>query len=304
AVYIWDQAASGATWGAFSSDDYVVVNGTGVSWAGGSFVDTVDASNYWIAPFQGFFVEGDPTSSQDNVYFGNEMRLPSLTTNYDFTLKNAAKKQKMWFAIRQNSDQASCLVGFIDSASTGWDKYYDAKPNISNMGLSTLVNDSLEAAIQGLPSFTGEEQLILRATLNGDGNYTITIPAQLDMDNQEVWLIDPVYGAEHPLHQEDYLFLEASGLTHRDFIIVFKDPNAVTVLEKNNTSTFFGLKNENGKWVYTADAQVRLFNLSGKLVDSYSVKHNDPWTGTPGREEVVVYMSNKNGRSFSLKMGM
>lgn len=304
AVYIWDQAASGATWGDFSSDDYVVVNGTGVSWAGGSFVDTVDASNYWIAPLQGFFVEGDPSANQDNVYFGNEMRLPSLANNYDYSLKSAVKKQKMWFAIRQNTDQASCLVGFIDSATTAWDKYYDAKPNISNMGLSTLVEDSLEAAIQGLPSFTGEEQLILRATLSGDGNYAITIPAQINMDNQEVWLIDPVYGAEHPLHQEDYLFVEASGLTHRDFIIVFKDPNAVTVLEKDKDNSFFGLENQNGKWRYSADAQVRLFDLSGKLMNSYMVKQNDPWTGTPRSEEVIVFMSDKKGHSFTAKMGM
>jgi hypothetical protein len=163
AVYIWDQDKSAAEWDGFGSSDYTAINGTGASWVGDEFADTTDASNFMIALFQGFFVEGQGALAANGM-FANAMRDPALVGVYAHSFKSKQDKNKLWLKVEQGGAKSTCLIGFLEGATKKWDRNFDASPLGGELSVVSLV-DEKPAMIQSLPPFSVQYTVVFQVQL-------------------------------------------------------------------------------------------------------------------------------------------
>lgn len=291
AVYIWDQSSFVDQWG-FGTEDYSVVNGTGNIWVGRESLDTIDITNFWISPFQGFFVEG--FGSPAPVSFSNDMRSPELTTNEEWTFKIGGEKQKLWFQLRRPADQVKteALLGFLPNATEDWDRLYDARPNEGAFGLASLVGDE-KAVIQGLPQFTGNEIVRWVGTFDKVGEYQFYFDRSSEFEG-EVWLKDDVLDEVVKLELETPYSFFQSETGARNFTMYFMDPGVIGVDENGIASRTFLQTNKDG---FTAleKGQVRVFDLGGKLIQDYSIGKNESIRPTNNQGVFIVHFENQNG---------
>ncbi|MFT5336230.1 MAG: hypothetical protein ACI9YL_000223 [Luteibaculaceae bacterium] len=295
AVYIWDQGSFPDQWG-FVSTEYSVVNGTGASWVGGAFVDTLDASTFWISPYQGFFVEGVGTAAA--VQFDNGMRDPALDATPTWTFKSGEKK-KIWVQLRDplNLLKTEALVGFLEGATEGWDNLYDARPNSSGFHLASLVGDQ-RAVIQGLPPFTGDEVIQWEALTNLPGEYEFVKDRDFNLPD-DVWLKDLSTDEVVKLTEEPLVFTQELGNAFRFFEMYFKDPSTVGVQETFNTSSQFAQK-ENTATV-NANGTISVFDTGGRLIDQYDLILGEELR-TPSVSGVYLFKFQNSNSTEVLKM--
>ena len=269
AIYIWDQSGFVNQWG-FESEEYAIINGTGASWAGNPGADTIDADNFWISPFQGFFVEGVGTAAA--VTFDNGMRDPALSVNPSWSFKSGAEKQKVWFHLRNESNQLyfESLLGFLDGATEDWDNLYDASPNSSGFHLVSMVGED-QAVIQGLPQHTGDEVILWEAKTPTVGTYTFTKDRDFQFD-VDIWLKDLTTQGIVKISEEDFVFTETASNSTRYFEMYFKDPE-VGIEEEQiaDVNKRIFVKSTNGTMI-TEEGNISVYDIQGRIVQQYELR--------------------------------
>ena len=304
AMYIWDQSSFNTTWG-FESEDYVVINGSG---AVGPDVSGYpdDISDFWIAPFQGFMVEGVDDETPDAVEFENYMRDPDLITEYGHSFKSGDKR-KMWLGLQEYGLEqplkTSCLIAFMPEATNKWDRVYDASNNAEGMAISSLVelgNDVVKkAVIQGLPTFSGNEELNLQMDLPAAGEFALALDSLVNMDGQEIWIIDPQRQSQHKLDESSYLFVaENSGPYF--LTLQFREPasNPIGIAEVG--TAIYPFEYSNGTITILKDGTGLISNVVGQLVYRGGVNKGEEIAVTDF--PVVFLFTDANGKQYSRKI--
>lgn len=309
AIYIWDQGGFVDQWG-FASSDYTVVNGlgvvapdaTGFTNAGSA----IDADDFWIPTFQGFFVEGLSAAPAASVLFTNAMRDPALANPYSWSFKNGDAKKRLWLSLRSKDGatklKTSSLIGFEEDATLGWDKKYDATSNKGDLYLASqmVMLDHLgnitglkDLVIQGLPTFTGNEQIPFKLSFPSAGNYDLFIEDTLGFAGQEIWIHDQKNGNKWQISESPYVFEVGANEQYRHIEIHFREPGTVSVLDHPLA------KNQNlwrvsDGFMSKVEGEIKVYDFAGRLVQSQKIKVNQEFQ-ISDRGQVVVQL-NKKGR--------
>ena len=113
----------------YSPDDYLLINGTGTSIPGALSV---------IGAGQGFFVKMNHNSASPsgNATFTNDMRGTDVSNNQFYRSANTTysdEKHRIWLnLVNPNQIATSLLVGYVEEATNGVDRIYDAETKLKN----------------------------------------------------------------------------------------------------------------------------------------------------------------------------
>ena len=262
-IYLWDDF--GSRTGRGTNSDYVTVNMVGT--AAASRAGNHGNWDGYLRSGQGFFVQLD--SSKTNVGFADSMR----TTNNNgdgafFRSIDEIASLKFNLTDNQKDNFSESLVGFVNGATKGVDKLYDASL-FSNNGtqLYSLINDK-KFAIQGLPSLNGESKFSLGLRSEQAEELTISLSSIKNVSNEYVVLLtDKKNGLTVNLTQEsEYKFSAEKGVDNNRFDITVT--NGTTSIESVNTTG-------NGSLYYQISNQSLLLGMKGAKGISTRIEISD-----------------------------
>jgi hypothetical protein len=237
-----------------------------------------------IAAGQGFMIEGSIPSSTNQVVFKNSMRLTG--TNSQFYRNgsenrnsnegtNTIEKHRFWIEVISEDATAykQILIGYIQNATNGIDKGYDAKVfDIGNqVFLYTKVDETI-LGIQGKALPFQENDVVplgFKSTVNG--NYKIRL-SDFDglFENQTIYIEDTYSNSIHNLKESDYSFSTISGTFEDRFKIRYTNPNLLTTNQQefndNSILTYQQYQELIINSMLTEIKEIALTDVSGRLI--------------------------------------
>ncbi|RAK20121.1 hypothetical protein B0I03_10810 [Flavobacterium aquaticum] len=275
----------------YSPDDYLLINGTGTSIPGALSV---------IGAGQGFFVKmnHNTTSPSGNAIFTNDMRGTDVSNNQFYRSANTTysedtdEKHRIWLnLVNPNQIATSLLVGYVEEATNGVDRIYDAETKLKNNFEVYSIVDNQYFNIQGkaLP-FTTTDEVPLGFTTNQNGIHTFGLTAVdgLFEGNQEIYIQDLELNIIHNLKESPYSFTTEAGNNNTRFVLKFSNETLGNEDFINNESVVIYTNdalnieaNENIKEVLVYDTLGRLISQnkkvnSNKYRETQVLKSNSP----------------------------
>ncbi|MHA7942518.1 hypothetical protein ACJOV8_005565 [Formosa sp. 3Alg 14/1] len=234
-----------------------------------------------ISSGQGFYVQLAEGAAEGKAVFTNDIRYDEdgmaydnshfFKTNVETTANN--DKQLVWLSLIDASNaSASALIGYVQGATLGKDRMYDAYSDMQGLDLYTMVEDS-KMVIQGRPlPFSASDFIPLGANLPATGSYKIAIgdlQGSEFMDNARgIYLEDTYLKLEHDLRSSPYEFSGEQGDIKDRFILRFEQ--TLSIEDSVASSTYVNIINDvlNVKSLKNIKA-VNVFDISGKKVTSF-----------------------------------
>ena len=274
-IYFWTHNTA-ANNNKYSSDDYAMytVNTGGIMATSQGQIPTEH-----IASGQGFFVEA---IQQGSLEFNNSMRVKENNDTF-FKIestknKELVQKDKIWLNLYNEQGAFSqILIGFIDGASNIYESGYDGLRLDANNYLSffSLIEDQ-KLAIQGLPSFNGDEIIPLGFTSKIEDETTLKISIDhLEgiFNDKNIYLFDKELNKTHLLTKEEYVFeLKDQGSFNDRFSLQFSSAvlNIDDDNELNNNEKLIILKNGNSLEVKTTKNSIinsiNIYDILGRSI--------------------------------------
>lgn len=255
---------------------YVSYNATGAN--------PPESTDGFIGSGQGFFVQVDDSAAEGAVTFTNSMRYDADENAYNnsqFFRANETsnstqdlEKHLVWLSLVDANDvSASTLVGYVEGATLGKDRLFDAYSDEESMRLYSMV-DGENMVIQGRPlPFDDADVVPLGLELPENGIYKIAIgnlQGNVFIDNaQDIYLEDTLLNIEHNLRESPYSFTGVEGETNDRFNLIY-----VTTLSINDnimSDTFAYVKAgtlhvKSGSHI----KDVKVYDINGRQVISYA----------------------------------
>ncbi len=215
----------------YASNDYMVYNKTGTTTAKPTGVDF----NGYIAAGQAFFVQA---IADGNVKFLNTMRRTGTNVNSQFlratnnsTVQNDVRAtnesaaNRLWLNLTNtNGAFKQILVGFMEGATNGIDRSYDAAALNGNTFINMYsIAEGQKLSIQGRAMPFDATQIIpLGFSTTVAGTFNISL-GKFDgvFQSQDVYLLDNLTGEMQPLKGASYTFTTASGTFDNRFELHF-----------------------------------------------------------------------------------
>ncbi|MEO5788483.1 MAG: hypothetical protein ACOH2D_05120 [Gelidibacter sp.] len=288
------------------SDDYLTYNLT---------ASTDKDFKGYIASGQGFMaqVEADPTNKY--VKFTNAMRFgPTGESAYDNTQfyrgtgssntssNESTEKQLIWLALTEESQMATvAVVGYVEGATNGKDKLYDANSGPGSMRLYSVLEDS-DFLIQGraLP-FEDSDKVSLGIEILKNGIYKIGIDhlkgSLMLNEDQGIYLEDTYNNVIHNLRNSPYSFTANAGDVKDRFVLRYTNKTP-SVDDNQMSETFVYVKNEQ---LYVKASKniesVVVYDLTGKKLMDYKLegfadKFNSQFQFPKGAYLTVIKLEN------------
>lgn len=272
AVRIWTHGTSPSTsipnpfYGSYQSNysinDYIIYNSTGSSTGPSVF-------NGYIAGGQGFFtIMNDGTASTQNVVFTNAMRSRTYDNSQFYRSAVASNtsendKNRIWLElINSNNQSAKTLIGYVNGATMGKDRMYDAVALPSTRTSIYSIVDSKSMAIQGRFPFNIDDTVHLGVKITNSGINSIGVFAVDGLfQEQDIYLEDLYLNVIHDIRATAYTFTAPIGEYENRFILRFKTPLL--------SNTDFNL-NENVVQVYS-DQFIHVKSLTDVNIKSIQV---------------------------------
>ncbi len=268
----------------------------------------------YISSCQGFFVEG---LKKGVLTFKNEMRTVEHNDNFfkSNKPKDSVNKNKIWLNLTNNQGAFSqILIGFIDGATTAFDNNFDG-PRIDTQNPINFYSlaDDKPYAIQGLPSFQGNEkiQLGLHSRIQEETLLTIGIDhLKGDFTQTEIILYDKVLNKNHNLLHSPYSFVlrESLKINNRFELMFMSEPKVNPVTTEEPTRIVWQLIQEmllistNTKDTIT---RLEIFDLNGRKLKDHSVHTNlvdINWSGFPSRSIYILRAKLEDSRTLVTKI--
>jgi hypothetical protein len=268
----------------YSVGDYLTWNFTGTTCC------PVAADDLFIGAAQGFVIQmKDGATGSDVVTFNNTMRSAAFPNNVFYRTGNhhtgnddnvdGLERHRIWLdLVDGNTMSDRALVGYIEGATNDRDGFYDANTLITpSMTLYSLIGTEA-FTIQGrnLP-FDENDKVPLGLIVPAAGTFKIAIAAVdglFTSAGRNIYLEDKDLQIIHNLRQEPYSFSANAGTFNNRFILRFDD-GSLGVNE--NTATDLSAFIHSDKLFVSANEnieKIEIFEVSGKLVKTYTPKEN------------------------------
>jgi hypothetical protein len=244
-----------------------------------------------IGSGQAFFVKvlDQDTPDESTIEFRNTMRFDGASQVLDNTQffrtntgsANASiEKERIWLTIvSDNNTSSSTLIGYIDGATFGKDRLFDAYPrSASGLSLYSFI-DQYRMVIQGRPLPFDELDVVPLGTyIPNTGVYTIAID-KLDgivvVNNDTSIILEDTYtGVFHDLKEAPYRFNAQKGAYNDRFMLRF-DANQLSTNEVEIADTFVFVKNKR----LTVSSEVvingiQVYDITGKEILKVQPQNN------------------------------
>ena len=288
AVYIWSRAnaisdaAADPYYDDFSynyPDSYITFNSTG---------SNPPNFNGNIAAGQSFFVKVDDASSAGDILFSNTMRFDNSGDVYDNSeffspqiLSRNDEKQLIWLSmVDASNNSATTLVGFVNGATEGRDRLYDAYMNSFNeLRLYSLLEES-KMSIQGFPlPLEAEDKVSLGVVTPISGSYQIAIEKLQGSivlhENTDIYLEDTLLEVFHDLKQSPYSFTIEDGVLDNRFVLRFNANELLSTDQAtlNDTNAYI-INNELHVNSQSNIREIIIYDVSGKEVVHFKLSEN------------------------------
>ncbi|WP_040756236.1 T9SS type A sorting domain-containing protein [Winogradskyella psychrotolerans] len=240
-----------------------------------------ESTNGFIGSGQGFFVQVDESATEGSVTFTNAMRSNDADVAHDnsefYRGTNDAQdleKHLVWLSLIDATDvSASTLVGYVDGATLGKDRLFDAYSDDNAMRIYSVVNNE-EMVIQGRPlPFENADVVPLGVELPENGIFKIAIG---DLDGSVfadtsvgIYLEDTVLNTEHDLRTSPYAFSGVQGKINDRFNLRYIMSLSIDDNEMSNTFAYVkdGTLNVRSG---TVIKDVKVYDINGRQVISYA----------------------------------
>lgn len=224
-VSIWEDG--GSENGRRSNADYITANAIG----------TVNGTNKnfegYLGSAQGFFV--NVTTNGVDVVFNDDMKVLGNNTDANFFRQDAKSNAGIKLALNdvKNSRSSELLIGFMDDATAGIDRLYDAPKLIANQDLQfySLIEDG-RFAIQGIPYKSGISTE-LAFDLGEDAEMEMEILALSGLEENMTFLLkDNLTGRTYDLSQVSHInFTASKGSNQNRFSLTYTAKGVLSLEE-------------------------------------------------------------------------
>ena len=270
-VYLWTHSTPvSQESGDYSFNDYATYNRTGGTGVGDGVVPSKN-----IGSSQGFLVRG---IKKGQVVFKNSMRMID-SNNVFFKRRNVKKdtkyleKDRIWLNLTTNQGGFNqLLVGFIEEASSEFDRGYDALKNqrSNKIGFYSLQKEN-KLAIQGLGSFNSSEKVNLGFDTRIDNRtYSISIAdTEGKLKRAEIILTDHYLGVSHNLKEGEYSFVQNERGAFPDRFTLSLTPYHQEVSEPLKEMAEVLISNEGNRFSIRSKSKVqrfRMYDLMGRML--------------------------------------
>ena len=286
----------------YTDADYLTYNSSGSSNGAGTF-------NGFIAAGQGFMVNmvNGPMANL-NVTFNNALR--STTNNSQFfkstkekkiqSKQDSVEKHRIWLDLLSPSYSLNrILVGYIEGATMGRDRMYDAKnKTLSSQNFYSLIDDE-SFIIQGRSvPFDQNDAIPIGMNIVENGSHMIAVgevDGVFENGAQTIYLKDKVLDVIHNLSVLPYTFTVEEGEINDRFEIIFNrrlstddniiGSNDLLILELQNGDVRFSVGQNHkiksveiidilGRTLYRlkGDSNSEIYNLSNLSQATYIAK--------------------------------
>jgi hypothetical protein len=267
--------------------------------------------NATIKVGQGFLVRNSAlanTQTEWSVKFNNLMRIPS-TGGVFYKNFDEPEAHKFWLGLydQQGEKMAQILLGYMESATNGFDKQYDAE----RMGSSPLYSlmDEGKMAIQAraLP-FNHNDVILLGFVAKNNGSFRITLDDMTGLfaEGQEILIKDKVANIVHNLSLGDYTFDANQGTYNHRFEIIYKKKpsfiksiSSVNNIEINKINHQIEINSSIDKIT-----SIQVFNISGRLLmEENDINKLNYTVQTSGIEPSIIIVRGitETGETFNRK---
>ena len=238
-----------------------------------------------IASGQSFFIEG---ASNGNITFNNSMRVNSGNDQFFRApaSKNSKNEQdKIWLNLTTDYGAFNqLLIGFINGATDGIDRSYDAHKFGGGWVSFYSIADGEHLAVQGRKALNEKESVKLG--FSSYVNETEILKIGIDKlegkfkeSEYEIYLKDKFLNKIHDLNQQDYEFInESKGIYNDRFELVIQKSAILHVEEDVLNNQLIIKKSEGQLRVSTSNNSIisnfQAYNLLGKLLIDKSPNKN------------------------------
>ena len=260
----------------YNGNNYAVYNGTGGNAATVPADVTYNAiiPDGTVAVGQGFLVQLQNVGVNQEVFFKNKngANFLRIAGDADFYQKNNETKDRFWLKlIAPNNMQNTQLIGYVEGATDGYERDYDAKAisdTSSNLFYSVLDQEKL--IIQGRGEFSVEDKIKLGANIFVGGNYTIGLYKSEGIfeNSQHVYLKDYVLNIITDLSVNDYNFDSDAGDIEGRFEIIYKSES--TLVTSDTTKDHLQIYRNGEQFTVKSNGgiieEVEVYDVSGRLL--------------------------------------
>ncbi|MFT3794893.1 T9SS sorting signal type C domain-containing protein [Flavobacterium sp.] len=291
-IYLWTHNSPVLNY-EYAANDYATYNfsgGTGTAAAIAPGLNT-NIPNGFIAAGQSFMIKG---LANGTATFKNSMR--DGANNNQFFRMAQNQKDRVWLELKNaNGAYKQILVGYIENATDGLDRGYDAE--IMEAGnpvsfYSTLDNTRLTIQGKALP-FDPNDRIALGYRTNIAGNFEIDLSNFDDgFANQNVYVEDQLLNLVHNLKDGPYAFATATGIFDDRFVLRFTDANLGTQNPEAVANGIVIYKNQQQIAIHSGTVQmqsVKIFDLAGRqLLERNDIRSNQVTLDAIASEQVLL----------------
>lgn len=297
----------------YDVNDYIIYNGTGTISGPAGF-------NGNIASGQGFFIAllDGPTALTTTVTFRNNMRSRLFQNNQFYrmaqppaAIDQAWEPKRIWLDIlRGNEFAARTLVGYVEDATDGWDRLFDA--HHKGGGVTELYSrvEEQSMCIQGraLP-FMPQDRVPLGVRISHPGNYTLAIAHLEGFENaQQIFIEDTLLQIIHDIKTEPYEFTSESGIFNERFVLRYINETLSIDVPTLQTEDLIITTPAQGITIHSQTypiESVEVFNLLGQRLYS-SQPENNPLEVTlplhPKQQTLMITVGYDGGKKITKKV--
>lgn len=271
-IYFWNQNT--AETGDNNVSDYLQYNPTG---------GVTNTASGKIGTAQGFFVR---TTSNSTITFKTTHQVEANNNQFFKTSKKTnivpKKEGRSWFTFNRGEKTNTLLIGFLEGATKGYDRIYDAPFNINqkSLGFYSIVEDNKKTSIQGLPKLTEDKETVkLGFVVDEIGEYSIGIQEEHIDNDYFIYLKDNKKDITTDLRAGSYTFtIENTGENNSRFEVIYiKNQKAVlsvdeTISESQDVTVFINAAKELTVKQKTNTSEIKriiLYNILGKEVETF-----------------------------------
>jgi hypothetical protein len=297
----------------YNGSDYASWNSLGPVGSRGSAATTGgSAPNGYIASGQGFFTRSSGTAPTGNpAVFKNTMRSSMNSQFYKMAsivqserqlrITDNVEKHRIWLNMISNGGVFNqILVGYVEGATTGWDRTYDGvRFTDGNSSTFYSIIPEQNLVIQGRPlPFEVNDEVILgfKTTLQDD--FSIRLD-QFDglFENQDIFIEDKLLNIIHNLKLSPYQFTSNVGTFDDRFTLRFTD-TALGINVAHSENIFATIQQKQLQISASENIKlVEIFDMTGKLILSHqpsSASKNliEPFLYADGFYLSKIYLTN------------
>lgn len=229
--------------------------------------------------------------------------------------KKGLEEAKIWLNLSHHDGAFSqLLIGFIDGASNQLDKYFDGFRIKTNNPLQFYSKcNEHQLAIQGLPSFLGNETIPLGISSSLDSGNRLRIsldPKSKLPKDHKIILQDNQLNILHDLNLSDYYFnLSSTGSIDHRFKLRFEALDHTDGISDVPDTKISWHHYDNHIYISTTNqdtiSKVKIYDLNGRCLKDIDVGKRTvkiPWTGYPSSSIYLLKTILKDARIFVNKI--